>query len=212
MPVTKEARKHQPRPLQNPYQVPNDFTAAHVDFLAKDVEIKIYPSFSSKKIQLLSTEIPQFRASVPAKVPLWLALQLKSNQKCKIQAPEWMTVEQLRHYFDKEKEKELLQPIPEHLFEVAQMLINAAPEDIEDLHAIKVALQNLREVRAHKLFEQTTTLTRFISEADQGVMGGDLGLECVTLGEINVVRNLFLQGKNMHYVLQRAHPTKETQT
>ena len=36
-----------------------------------------------------------FNPSMPTKVPLWLAVNLKKQHKCRVQAPEWLCVGEL---------------------------------------------------------------------------------------------------------------------
>lgn len=74
-----------------------------IEFLG-DVEfITIIPTFNSSVIHLISGDVGPFRASLPVKVPLWMAVNLKQQQKCKIQAPEWMDIEHLENVKETEK-------------------------------------------------------------------------------------------------------------
>lgn len=52
--------------------------------------IGILPSFEDSEIYLLTGKINEFKANHETTVPLWLALLLKRQQKCKIIPPFWM--------------------------------------------------------------------------------------------------------------------------
>lgn len=41
-------------------------------------------------------DLGPFNPGLPVEVPVWLALNLKQRQKCRIVPPEWMDVRKLR--------------------------------------------------------------------------------------------------------------------
>ncbi|ROJ25223.1 DNA replication complex GINS protein PSF2 [Anabarilius grahami] len=63
---------------------------AEVEFLAEKEMVKIIPNFSLDKIYLIGGDLGPFNPGLPVEVPLWLALNLKQRQKCRIVPPEWM--------------------------------------------------------------------------------------------------------------------------
>lgn len=53
--------------------------------------MEIIPSFKyPKKLTLISGDFGPFVPSIPIKVPLWMALNLKRQQKCTIIIPRWV--------------------------------------------------------------------------------------------------------------------------
>ena len=78
------------------------------EFLAENVLISIRPNFSQNKICLISVSMyaqvidniqlllqgdyGPFNPLVSVGVPLWLGINLKQRQKCRIEAPEWLCV------------------------------------------------------------------------------------------------------------------------
>lgn len=74
-----------------------------IEFLGEKEHISIIPTFNCNVIHLISGDVGPFRASLPVKVPLWMAINLKQQQKCKIQCPDWMEVEQLEELKESEK-------------------------------------------------------------------------------------------------------------
>lgn len=74
-----------------------------IEFLAEKQYISIIPTFNSSIISLVCGDIGPFRASLPVNVPLWMAIDLKQQQKCKIQPPYWMDAEKLEEIKENEK-------------------------------------------------------------------------------------------------------------
>ncbi|TKC44072.1 hypothetical protein EI555_002159, partial [Monodon monoceros] len=66
--------------------------AAEVEFLAEKELVTIIPNFSLDKIYLIGGDLGPFNPGLPVQVPLWLAINLKQRQKCRLLAPEWMDV------------------------------------------------------------------------------------------------------------------------
>lgn len=75
-----------------------------IEFIGEKQPISIIPTFNNGVIHLISGDVGPFRASLPVKVPLWMAVNLKKQQKCKIQAPDWMEVEKLEEIKENEKQ------------------------------------------------------------------------------------------------------------
>lgn len=74
-----------------------------VEYLGEKQLISIIPTFNNSIIHLISGDVGPFRASLPVRVPLWMAINLKQQRKCKIQPPDWMEVEHLEALKEQEK-------------------------------------------------------------------------------------------------------------
>lgn len=74
-----------------------------VEFWGEKSLIEIVPTFNSPAIYLIGGDVGPFRASIPCRVPLWVALSLKRQQYCKIIPPEWMDVDMLTELRQQEK-------------------------------------------------------------------------------------------------------------
>lgn len=62
------------------------------DFLAEDELIEVVPSFKYDGIlNLVNGDFGPFVPAIPLKVPIWMALNLYRQQKCKINLPEWIS-------------------------------------------------------------------------------------------------------------------------
>lgn len=81
---------------------------SEVEFLGEKQLVTIIPSFTFDQIHLISGSIGPFKAGLPTKVPIWLAVNLKQQQKCRIVSQEWMDVEALNAVKEHEKAEKLL--------------------------------------------------------------------------------------------------------
>jgi len=68
------------------------------EFLSEDELIEIVPNFKYDRVlNLINGDFGPFVPAVPLKVPLWMALNLYGQQKCKINLPQWvLDIDQLR--------------------------------------------------------------------------------------------------------------------
>ena len=72
-----------------------NITPAQMEFFTEETPIKIIPRFSHKEIQLNCGPINTLTPGMPAEVPLWLALFLKSKEKCTIRIPDEYNLDNL---------------------------------------------------------------------------------------------------------------------
>lgn len=75
-----------------------------VEFLGEKQFVSIIPLFNSNVIHLISGDVGPFRAALPIRVPLWMAVELKQQKRCKLQPPDWMDVELLENIRENEKQ------------------------------------------------------------------------------------------------------------
>lgn len=73
------------------------------EFLGEKQLVNIVPNFNLDMIYLISGSVGPFRAGLPVKVPIWLAVCLKQKQKCRIISQEWMDIESLNERKEMEK-------------------------------------------------------------------------------------------------------------
>lgn len=92
-----------------------------VEFIGEKMSIGIIPNFNFEPIHLISNTIGllmlfhsflflqpavflgPFRAGLPMHVPLWLAIHMKKQQKCRIVPPIWMDRDSLEDKKEEEK-------------------------------------------------------------------------------------------------------------
>jgi len=151
------------RPLPTHY---NRLTPVDCQFIAENSMISIVPKFTTREpIQLISVDIPALRPTKSVNVPLWTALMLKRQRKCRIEKPGWMDTEAI----EKIKEAELNsayfeKPPHDHYQEVSNLLFKHASDDIEDADSIRTAIKDLWDTRTGKLL---TTLKMFMNQQEQ---------------------------------------------
>ncbi|KAG9474801.1 hypothetical protein GDO78_003324 [Eleutherodactylus coqui] len=99
--------------------------AAEVEFLAEKQLVTVIPNFSLDKVYLIGGDLGPFNPGLPVQVPLWLAVNLKQRQKCRIVPPEWMDVGKLEEIRDNERREETFTQMPNpHYMELAKLLLN----------------------------------------------------------------------------------------
>ncbi|XP_012144613.1 DNA replication complex GINS protein PSF2-like protein [Megachile rotundata] len=156
---------------------------SEVEFLGEKQLVTIVPNFSFDMIYLISGTVGPFRAGLPVKVPIWLAVNLKQQQKCRILAQDWMDVNSLNEAKEDEKLSKLFTKMPSnHYIDEAQLLLNVASDDIPDSDAIRTAIKDIWDIRMSKL---RTSVDAFLKSE-----GLHAKLDHLTAMEINSVRPL----------------------
>ncbi|XP_015519211.1 probable DNA replication complex GINS protein PSF2 isoform X1 [Neodiprion pinetum] len=123
-----------------------------VEFLGEKQLVTIIPSFTFNQIHLISGSIGPFRAGLPTQVPIWLAVNLKQQQKCRIVGQEWMDAKLLIDVKDEEKTSKFFTKMPsDHYMDETLMLLGVAPEDIPQAEEIRTIVKDLWDIRMSKL-------------------------------------------------------------
>lgn len=121
-------------------------TPLEVEFASEKELIEVVPNFNMQYMYFISGTLGPFKAGVPIRVPIWLAVSLQSRKKCDILTPRWMNVANLERI----KKEEITSPhfvkMPsEHYMAVAKILFDSCPADMvradEVKTLIKVGLQ-----------------------------------------------------------------------
>ena len=127
---------------------------AEVEFLAENQTIQIIPNFSHERLYLICGEVGPFRPGIPVNVPLWMAINLKQRQKCRLTAPEWMTLETLTKLKEDESQSRNFIEMPdEHYYVTTELILSTAPHDIPNADEIrtlvKVSVCKLKCIHHH---------------------------------------------------------------
>ncbi|KAM5263328.1 DNA replication complex GINS protein PSF2 [Ctenodactylus gundi] len=126
--------------------------AAEVEFLAEKELVTIIPNFSLDKIYLIGGDLGPFNPGLPVDVPLWLAINLKQRQKCRLLPPAWMDVEKLEKMRDYERSEEPFTPVPSPCYmELTKLLLNHASDNIPKADSIRILVKDLWDTRMAKL-------------------------------------------------------------
>ncbi|CAH8666781.1 unnamed protein product [Dicrocoelium dendriticum] len=105
---------------------------SELEFLADDEPIQSIPRFKMEAIQLFPYSVGPFFPNVVITTPMWVALFLRQQQKCRIIPPDWLTVEKLSDCKEaEESESGCTQPPHRQYMELANLLLQHAPEDLQ---------------------------------------------------------------------------------
>ncbi|EEB05673.1 GINS complex subunit Psf2 [Schizosaccharomyces japonicus yFS275] len=163
-----------------------------IEFLAENMKIEIVPLETMDQLPLISCTIPVMKPPRKLKIPLWLALKLKTQGRARIVPPEWLNVATLEQLRNEEIEQDAFAPLPFHWLEVAQMLLRDCADDMEDVEQIQRLLLELREARQNKA-----------RKGLEAVNEVQLGVDNLGAMEINEIRPFFTQIMNrMQKVVQ----------
>ncbi|KAK6871961.1 DNA replication complex GINS protein PSF2 [Candida tropicalis] len=147
---------------------------------------------------LIGTRIPNLRAMRREQVPLWVALILKSQDKCSIVPPKWLNVAFLKEKYDDEVRKPLqFSDLPWNWLEVSKILLDKASDDLSDpVDQLRSVIQDLREVRLVKTKKGFKELNE-----------SNIQLNGLSLLEINEIRPFVIPVMNK---LRRLHETTQS--
>lgn len=92
------------------------------EFLAEDELIEIVPTFTHDKVlNLINGDFGPFKPGISTRVPIWMALNLSRQQKCRIITPHWiLELDQLVQ--EQEQSSGLIKMPSNHWREVLQLL------------------------------------------------------------------------------------------
>lgn len=69
-------------------------------------------------------DVGPFEPGVPTRVPLWLAVHFRQRQRCRVECPDWVSVEKLDELMTNEKASEVFTQMPSpHYMELSNVLI-----------------------------------------------------------------------------------------
>lgn len=156
---------------------------SEIEFLAENELITVIPNFSQAKLHLICGDCGPFTPSIPLQVPLWLAVNLRQRQRCRIIPPEWMSVAKLNEIKEEEIDSAIFTPMPTpHYKEVAHLLFSTAVPEIPDAEEIRALIKDIWDTRMSKL---RSSVDAFIKSGESHAQVDNL-----TVFEINFVRPL----------------------
>ncbi|EPX74210.1 GINS complex subunit Psf2 [Schizosaccharomyces octosporus yFS286] len=177
-----------------PRELEATFSPEEIEFLAGNEYIDIVPLETMDQLPLVSATIPIMKPPRKCRVPLWLALELKRQHRARIVPPEWLDLSNLQSLQEQEMEMDMFSKMPFRWLETAHLLLNACPDDIEDVEEVRRILLTIREARQSK--------ARAGLEAVNEVQ---LALDNLGAMEINEIRPLFRETMNrMRKIVQVA--------
>ncbi|XP_050153645.1 DNA replication complex GINS protein PSF2-like isoform X2 [Malus sylvestris] len=148
------------------------FSGEEVEFMAEDEMVEIVPNMRMDPLNMLCGDFGPFYPQMATQVPLWLAIAMKKRGKCTIRPPEWMSIER--------DSQAAFQVLPFHYVEISSLLFEYAPGDIPDMYMVRSLINDIKDVRFHKV---ESSLESFEEAHSSAVMVKDLSAM-----EVNLVR------------------------
>jgi GINS complex subunit 2 len=99
-------------------------TPLELEMIAGNQLITILPSISMEKTALISGAYGPLVPMRRCQVPLWMAINLKLKRKCRIIAPDWLTVEVLQAHLARETTQPEFSDLPFRFSEVSKLLLD----------------------------------------------------------------------------------------
>ncbi|KAL3098922.1 hypothetical protein niasHT_024677 [Heterodera trifolii] len=172
------------------------------EFFAENELIRIVPNFNDRTVHLFCGDFGPFEAGAPVTVPFWLAMLLKRRRKCTIIPPDWLSVDELKRMIVAEAEQRAFAPIPECFFELSNLLMLNAREDVEQYEQLKTLVKDLWDKREAKM--RTSTI-KFLGQYEIG----HAQLDNLTRMEICCARATLIEGsKQLDRLTATLHSSK----
>lgn len=169
------------------------------EYLAtSEVEINIVPLMRMDRVRLLDGIYGPLRPPTQARVPLWLALNLKKRKRCSIVCPDWLLIEQLKKSLQLETMQDEFAPLPLHYLTISKVLLESAPEDIPESDDVRAYLKSIREARQSKILSGV-----------EAVNTEHLGMTNISLGEVTELRQFLGTAFNHLRAIQQAGESEE---
>ncbi|KAG4303236.1 hypothetical protein PCANB_000590 [Pneumocystis canis] len=135
------------------------FTPSEISFIAESLPIEIIPRQTMEALPLICGVIPQFKPPRKVTVPLWMAVFLKRQKRANILPPSWLSQEALEEFLETEnKTGNGFSPLPLRWLEISNILLEIAPDDMDQPDLIRRLLRDLRETRQGKTRDGLSSL------------------------------------------------------
>ena len=103
--------------------------SSEIAFLAGEEPITIVARIRLDSLQFICGDLPELKPSIPAVVPMWVAMFLRKREKCRIVTPAWMEADTLLATLDDERRhQDRFAPLPYNYIEIAKDLMQYASE------------------------------------------------------------------------------------
>ena len=178
------------------------FMSEELEFFAENTEVTIVPTFTAPMLHFIAGDLGPFHANLATAVPLWLAVRLKEQHRCRIECPEWMQVDSLRTTLDEETQNGFLSnSLPFHYMEIAHLIFNRAADNIPDADLVRTLLADIQNIREEKI---NAGAAQVFSEAQSGEVPG-AKMNGVSHMEINKIRRPFTTALNNVWNLRHSN-------
>ena len=107
--------------------------------------------YSYYVLTLIKGNFGPFETEIETEVPLWLAIQFKKNEKCKLHKPEWLTADTLERVLAAEKQDSVFQHLPFHYMEMAQVIMRSFRDEFIEPDKVLAILEDIENVRLDRV-------------------------------------------------------------
>ncbi|KAJ6628926.1 DNA replication complex GINS protein PSF2 [Mycena sp. CBHHK59/15] len=157
-------------------------TPPELELIACQQLVEIIPLIAMEKTAFISGAYGPLRPPHKARIPLWMAVNLKQKKKCHIIAPEWLSVDYLLEKLSQETSQAEFTQLPFRFAEISRVLLDVASDDLPNPEKVRTLLKDLREARQAKARAGLESLKH-----------STLGLSNLSAMEINEIRPFFIQ-------------------
>jgi len=176
-----------------PVSLRNTVTPQELEMVACQELIEIVPLIAMEKTAFISGTYGPLRPPNKARIPMWMAVNLKMKKKCHIVPPSWLTVDFLAERLERETSESGFCEMPFRFAETAKVLIDIASDDLDNPDQLRSLLKALRETRQTKSREGLRQIDH-----------NGLTLSNLSSMEINEIRPVFVQSMSMLMKLHRS--------
>jgi len=134
-----------------------------LEFMAEKELVEIVPKFSLDMLCLLEGTLGPFRAGLPIRVPLWVAMDFRRRERCTLVPPHWMntvTLEQLKND-EKNEPKRFIKMPTDNYMAVSNIIFRACAQDIPEADKVQILVKDIWDNRVSKL---RTAVLEFIDK------------------------------------------------
>ncbi|KIL70253.1 hypothetical protein M378DRAFT_96699 [Amanita muscaria Koide BX008] len=169
-----------------PVSLRTSVTPPELELIACQQLIDIIPLITMERTAFISGAYGPLRPPNRAKVPIWMAVNLKTKKKCHIVPPEWLTYDYLKERLEEETSKDGFSKLPFRYIEISKVLLDVASDDLENTDKLRSLLKDLREARQAKC-------RAGLSQIDYS----ELSLPNLCAMEINEIRPFFVESMSV---------------
>ncbi|KAF8484629.1 Psf2-domain-containing protein [Russula ochroleuca] len=181
-----------PQTMALPLSLRNSVTPPELELIASEELVEIIPLISMERTAFISGAYGPLRPPTKAKIPLWMAMNLKMKKKCHIVPPDWLSVDFLQERLVQETSHPEFSQFPFRFTEMAKLLLDVASDDIQNSDKIRSLLKDIREARQAKS-----------REGLQKIDHSELSLPNLCSMEINEIRPFFVRAMGVLTQLTR---------
>ncbi|GMH58126.1 hypothetical protein TrLO_g15946 [Triparma laevis f. longispina] len=151
------------------------------DFMSEESCVDVVPAFDCPVLSFISGDYGPFTAGMAVTVPLWLAVELRKQYRCRITPPAWLCEEFLQSVLNYEKDPlnetffssapspldpSTPLPLPYHYQSIATVLLQTCPSDFPKPKSLLPLLQDIEFLRSSKSSNILKRLSRTIDGSD----------------------------------------------